>query len=150
MEIGPNQPKNGNLVSKSAEETFAIGSHLGLSLPSLSVICFFGDLGAGKTTLIKGMASALGIDPLFVQSPTFTYLNIYEGSKKIYHFDLYRLRDVDEFLSMGFDEFFGLDGICCIEWSERIASYLPADCLKISIDHLQGDCRLVNITGNHV
>ena len=76
---------------------------------------------AGKTTFIKGLIHAAAqIASSEVQSPTFNYLNIYEGRKTIYHFDLYRLRDRDEFLSMGFDEFFDAGGICCIEWSERI------------------------------
>src|SRR5262245_49283906 len=96
-----------NKVTHSAEETFSFGYALGQTLPSHSVICLYGELAAGKTTLIKGIAAgAAGIDPAHVQSPTFTYLNIYEGRQKIYHFDLYRLKDVDEFLSMGFVEFF--------------------------------------------
>lgn len=124
------------LFSQSAEETYHFGYHLGKQLTPNTVLCFFGDLAAGKTTFIKGVAAgAAQIDPDFVQSPTFTYLNIYEGQTSVYHFDLYRLKDIDEFLSMGFDEYFDAQGICCIEWSERISAYLPANSIHISLFH---------------
>jgi tRNA threonylcarbamoyladenosine biosynthesis protein TsaE len=135
--------------SHSAEETFRIGQELGRCLPPNSVICFFGELAAGKTTFIKGVSSgAARIDPSNIQSPTFTYLNIYEGEKTIYHFDLYRLRDTDEFLSMGFDEFFEAGGICCIEWSERIASCLPSQSIQITLTHEGEDNRSIKIEKN--
>lgn len=134
------------IFTYSAAETFDLGLKLGQALSVPSVVCMFGELGAGKTTFIKGLVSgAAQVDPSIVQSPTFTYLNIYEGVKKIYHFDLYRLRDIDEFLSMGFDEYFDSDGICCMEWSERIALYLPPKSMHITLQHLGGDKRLVKI-----
>lgn len=124
------------LDSCSAEETMEWGRQLGETLPNNAVICLFGELAAGKTTFIKGLVQgAAKVDPSVVQSPTFIYLHIYEGHRTVYHFDLYRLRDVDEFLSMGFDEYFESDGICCIEWSERIASYLPLNCIKVTLSH---------------
>lgn len=133
-------------LSHSSTETTAIAKELGKSLPINTVICFFGDLAAGKTTFIKGLLmGAAEIDPIAVQSPTFTYLHIYQGSKTIYHFDLYRLKDIDEFLSMGFDEYFDADGICCIEWSERISSYLPYGCMQIHMEHAGEDKRLIKI-----
>lgn len=134
-------------ISHSAAETMEWGRRLGKRLPLHSVVCLFGDLAAGKTTLIKGLvAGAANIDPSEVQSPTFTYLHIYSGERKVYHFDLYRLRDVDEFLSMGFDEYFEADGICCIEWSERIASYLPQECICITLTHEGDDKRKITVT----
>ena len=134
-------------LSHSAAETFELGCKLGQELPVPSVVCLFGELAAGKTTFIKGLVyGAAQIDPSVVQSPTFTYLNIYEGPKTVYHFDLYRLRDIDEFLSMGFDEYFEAEGICCIEWSERIAAYLPPNSVHISLNHIQEDQRLITIT----
>lgn len=136
------------IISHSASETFELGRKLGQMLPAPITICFFGELAAGKTTLIKGIvAGAAQVDPSNVQSPTFTYLHIYNGEKTVYHFDLYRLRDIDEFLSMGFDEYFDSEGICCIEWSERISSYLPAGCMFIRLEHIQGDQRLITIEG---
>lgn len=134
-------------LSHSAFETFEQGRKLGEELKVPSVVCLFGELAAGKTTFIKGLVhGATQMDPSVVQSPTFTYLHIYEGQKTVYHFDLYRLRDIDEFLSMGFDEYFEADGICCVEWSERIASYLPSNCLFVFLAHVQEDQRLITIT----
>lgn len=133
--------------SHSAAETFELGKRLGSELAVPTVVCLFGELAAGKTTFIKGIvAGAAQVDPSMVQSPTFTYLHIYEGKKKVYHFDLYRLRDIDEFLSMGFDEYFEADGICCIEWSERIAPYLPLGHLSVTLQHLEEDRRLIIIS----
>jgi tRNA threonylcarbamoyladenosine biosynthesis protein TsaE len=134
-------------LSHSAAETFELGRKLGQELTVPTVVCLFGELAAGKTTFIKGLVyGAAQIDPSAVQSPTFTYLHIYEGQKRVYHFDLYRLHDIDEFLSMGFDEYFEADGICCIEWSERIASYLPPNSLYVCLQHVQEDQRLIMMT----
>lgn len=128
--------EKGSYLSSSARETFELGCRLGKELPVPFVICLFGELAAGKTTFIKGLVQgAAQIDPSFVQSPTFTYLNIYEGSKPVYHFDLYRLRETEDFLKMGFDEYFEADGICCIEWSERILPLLPPHSLSIFFSH---------------
>lgn len=131
-------------LTQSAEETQEVARRIGEKIGSNVVICFFGDLAAGKTTFIKGLAeSAAQIDPSAVQSPTFTYLHIYQGTKTIYHFDLYRLRDVDEFLGMGFYDYFDADGICCIEWSEKIAMIIPQDCINITLMHLGGNKRKI-------
>lgn len=124
----------------------SLGRQLGQRLAPHAVVCFFGDLAAGKTTFIKGLVEgASGVDSAHVQSPTFTYLHIYEGRQTVYHFDLYRLRDGEEFLSMGFDEYLDAGGICCIEWSERIAAYLPASCLQITLMHAGDDNRIITL-----
>jgi tRNA threonylcarbamoyladenosine biosynthesis protein TsaE len=124
-------------LTYSEEETISCGRKLGKSLLPGDIVCFFGDLAAGKTTFIKGLvAAALGDDWLQkVISPTFIYLNVYEGSKSIYHFDLYRLKGIDEFLAMGFDDFFTAEGICCIEWAEKLSDQLPISCIKVTINH---------------
>jgi tRNA threonylcarbamoyladenosine biosynthesis protein TsaE len=133
-------------ITNSADETMLLGKKLGNRLPANSVVCFFGDLGAGKTTFIKGLASAAAeCDYEDVNSPTFVYLNIYEGIKKIFHFDLYRLKGHEDFLGMGFDEYLYAGGICCIEWSERIQSFLPEDCLKVSMVHIGESRRKISI-----
>lgn len=135
--------------STSPEETLAIGQNIGKQLKPGTIVCFFGELGAGKTTLIKGIAQeARGLaleqqDLSGVTSPTFTYLNIYQGSIPVYHFDLYRLKDSDEFLSMGFEEFLYAEGICCIEWSEKIAPLIPQEAIQIVLSHEGGDARLI-------
>lgn len=137
-----------NYTTTSFEETIALGVRLGKELAPNSVLCFFGDLGAGKTTLVKGIVEgATQLPPENVNSPTFVYLNIYKGPITIYHFDLYRLRGVDEFMSMGFDELFDVGGICCIEWSEKIAQALPTNCIKIEMRHLEENKREIVIHG---
>lgn len=113
-------------ITNSAQETFALGHSFGKNLPPGSVVAIYGDLAAGKTTFIKGVAHAIGgIDPKDINSPTFTYLNIYEGLKSFYHFDVYRMQGAEQFLQMGFDEYFDAGGICCVEWAEKIKSVLP-------------------------
>lgn len=132
--------------SSSADETTSRGCAFGTTLAPQSVVCFFGELGAGKTTFIKGLvAGATGVDAEQVSSPTFTYLNIYKGRKTVYHFDFYRLRDADEFLSMGFDDYLFADGICCIEWSEKIESILPGNCIKICLKHVDENSRVIEL-----
>lgn len=121
--------------AQDAEETLRIGKEFGASLKPDSIVCLFGELGAGKTTFVRGIAEGLEIDPSQVSSPTFVYLNIYEGKKPLYHFDLYRLNDADAFLSMGFDEILFSPGIKCIEWSERISEILPNDAIKVYLSH---------------
>jgi tRNA threonylcarbamoyladenosine biosynthesis protein TsaE len=133
-------------TSHSADETLLFGQQYAQTLFPNTILCFKGDLGAGKTTMIKGIVSgATGLSPDIVSSPTFVYLNIYGTDKKVYHFDLYRMRDVDQFLSMGFDEYFFSDGISCIEWSERIETALPQQAIIIEITHLEEESRLIRI-----
>jgi tRNA threonylcarbamoyladenosine biosynthesis protein TsaE len=122
--------------SNSQEETIGCGKKLARDVSSGSIICLFGELGAGKTTFIKGVVSELsGVEPEQVCSPTFSYLNIYEGKCAVYHFDLYRLSGADDFLSLGFEEYLNSTGVCCIEWSERILPILPKDTLHVTLSH---------------
>jgi len=133
-------------LSRSAAETLALGSAFGKQLPPNSVVFFHGDLGAGKTTFIKGVvAGAAGVAESEVTSPTFAYLNIYRGAKTVYHFDLYRLRDADEFLAMGFDEVFDAGGICCIEWAEKIASLDIPQAIHVTLTHVEDGVRRIEI-----
>ena len=121
--------------SSSPEETICVGRNIAQFLFSPIALCLIGDLGAGKTTLMKGIASEFtGISPCIVNSPTFTYLNIYEGIKTLYHFDLYRLQGASDFLSRGFDEYF--EEICCIEWAEKIEELLPPKRVIIRLRYL--------------
>lgn len=147
----------------SQEQTIALAYHLGsqfaggvagsgsdLFFDGLSerppIICLFGELGAGKTTFIKGFVAGVGgEESQIVNSPTFMYLNIYKGNRIIYHFDLYRLQSSDEFLSMGFDEMLFGDGISCIEWSERIERLLPPNCMRIFITHVSENVRQIRM-----
>lgn len=134
--------------SSSDAETIAIGVEIGKTLLPNSVISLSGDLGAGKTTFVKGVVSgACGVAVEQVNSPTFVYLNLYTGNQQtVYHFDLYRLKDSDEFLSMGFDEYLFAGGICCVEWSERIASLLPRSCINITLLHRGEKERVITLS----
>ena len=120
--------------SHSVEETSAIGKNLALTIPEKSVVAFFGELGAGKTTLIKSFVEErIGISKEAVSSPTFQILHIYEGAENtLYHFDLWRLADSEEFIALGFDEYLTGHDVC-IEWSEKIESILPKNCYRILI-----------------
>ncbi|MBT3394722.1 MAG: tRNA (adenosine(37)-N6)-threonylcarbamoyltransferase complex ATPase subunit type 1 TsaE [Waddliaceae bacterium] len=136
-------------TTTSPEETIALGHSLGNALPGGSVVCFFGDLAAGKTTFIKGLASgALGSSYDDVNSPTFVYLNIYGEERKIYHFDLYRLDNSDDFLAKGFDEYLHCgEDICCIEWSEKIKDLLPEGYISVTMVHSGDGARTITIEG---
>ena len=137
------------VISHSPEETFACGMKLGSQILGPRVICFFGDLAAGKTTFIKGfVAGAAGISPDLVTSPTFVLLNIYEGAQTVYHFDLYRLKGPEEFFNLGFEEYWR--GLCCLEWSERIASILPKDAICIRMKAIDPVQREIIIEGMDV
>ncbi len=134
------------IQTSSLEETLALGRRIGETVSGDAIICLHGDLGAGKTQLVKGIVSGAAlIAPEEVCSPTFVYLAIYHGPKNVYHFDLYRLRDTDEFLSMGFDDYFAADGICCIEWSERITPIIPADALHILLEVSGENSRMIHL-----
>lgn len=133
-------------ICKTAEETRSFSLETGRKLVKGEIVAFFGNLGAGKTTFIKGIVEAVGGYPREnVTSPTFSYLNIYETTIPLYHFDLYRLRDSDEFLSMGFEEYLFAGGICCIEWSEKIEELLPEATTRITLSHREDGGRLIEV-----
>lgn len=132
-------------MTYNEEETFEVSSRFGKELNEGSIVCLYGDLGAGKTTFMKGLAFGAAHYPTDkISSPTFVYLNIYEGSKTLYHFDLYRLKNSKEFISAGFEDFLYAGGICCIEWPERIEDILPPH-YSIYLKHLDQNSREITI-----
>ena len=132
----------------SAIETSALGYRIGQQLSANSILSLFGELGAGKTTFVKGLARAVaGVTESEVVSPTFVYLHIYDGPRRLYHFDLYRLACGEEFLSMGFDEMLTAGGVCCIEWAERIEGLLPENQIRITLEHAGEDKRRIILEG---
>ena len=132
------------LFSNSAEDTINIGKIIGSSLTKGTVIAFKGTLAAGKTTLTKGIAESLEIDEV-ITSPTFTLVSEYEGKLPLYHFDVYRLDTVEDFLNIGSEEMMYGDGVCAIEWSEKIESALPKDAIIIEIEILTPETRKITI-----
>ncbi|MGK7370706.1 MAG: tRNA (adenosine(37)-N6)-threonylcarbamoyltransferase complex ATPase subunit type 1 TsaE [Candidatus Halalkalibacterium sp. M3_1C_030] len=127
---------NKESVTESVEETKRLARHFAGDLKPGDVVCLKGDLGAGKTHFVKGMAEAFGIDESEVQSPTFTLINEYEGSMPLYHFDCYRLESVREAVEIGAEEYFFGEGVSVIEWPERIQEIIPPEAVWITISSL--------------
>ena len=114
-------------ISHSPAETFAFGAQIAATLHSGAVLALCGDLGAGKTQFVKGLAAGLGI-PTEVTSPTFTLLHEYTGGRlPLFHFDCYRLASDDELLRLGFDDYLDAGGVLAIEWAEKFPTLLPSD-----------------------
>ena len=120
-------------ISNSEQETYNIARSLAEQITNNTVICLNGEMGAGKTVFVRGFASFFNITD--TSSPTFTIVNEYKGTRDIYHFDVYRLSDEDEFYDIGGEEYFG-KGICIIEWSDNIKEAIPENCIKIYINKL--------------
>ena len=121
-------------VSNSPAETEALGEALAAKLKPGSVIAYTGDLGAGKTAFTRGLARGLGVTAR-VTSPTFTIVNEYKSAKgfPVYHFDFYRISKISEAYDIGIDEYFGGEGLCLIEWPEKIKEILPDDCFQVFV-----------------
>ncbi len=134
-------------ISQSEKQTRAVATQLAQELRPGDIINLIGDLGAGKTTFVKGLAAGLKITPEAVSSPTFVLMNIYETNPPIYHFDLYRLEGTEDMRQMGFDEFFYGEGIAVIEWAERLGELMPPAYLKIEIAHQGESERAITISG---
>ena len=134
-------------ISDSVEETERLGAELAAQLPAGAIIAFTGDLGAGKTAFVRGMAQGLGIAER-VTSPTFTIVNEYEGgSRPLFHFDLYRLCGSDELFDIGWEDYLARGGICAVEWSERAADAME-DCIRVDISRGKSDGqRIITIEG---
>lgn len=116
----------------------AIGDH--------TVFAFYGKMGAGKTTFIKAVCKALGVDDV-VTSPTFAIVNEYrtDTAELIYHFDFYRIKKLEEVYDMGYEDYFDSGALCFIEWPELIEELLPADVVKVKIDVEPDDSRLITV-----
>ena len=138
------------IETRSPEETFALGEKLGREAKPGQIYTLNGDLGTGKTVFTQGFASGLGItEP--VNSPTFTILQVYEeGRMPFYHFDVYRIGDVEEMDEIGYEDCFYGEGVCLIEWAELIEEILPEKVIVVTIekDLEQGfDYRKITLEG---
>ena len=122
------------IETENPEETFALGQKIGRAATPGQVYTLSGDLGVGKTVFTQGVASGLGItEP--VNSPTFTIVQVYEeGRLPFYHFDVYRIGDIEEMEEIGYDDYFFGEGICLIEWAELIKEILPENRISITIE----------------
>lgn len=128
-------------VANDESRTRQLGQVLGELIEPGLVVALVGNLGSGKTRLVQAVAEALAVDRRAVSSPTFVLIHEYEGRLPVYHFDAYRLRDSDEFLDLGADELMDSEGVCLIEWADRVVDVLPADVLRITIDIIGPNAR---------
>ena len=136
------------ITTHSADETQALGQRLAKRLLPGDVIAYFGDLGAGKTALTRGIAQGLGVTDL-VTSPTYTIVNEYlTGRIPLFHFDMYRLGSSDELFDIGWEDYLARGGVCAVEWSENVQDALR-DAIHITIekDPLEPDTRRITIEG---
>jgi len=132
------------------DETIELGRRIAATLPKRAVVLLIGNLGAGKTTLAKGIISGLrAAEPEDVTSPTFTLIHEY-GEGRVYHIDLYRLDRPEEVATLGLDEIFDREAVVLIEWGERFPQLLPANRIEIQIEPLSEGSRRIEITGNEV
>jgi len=123
------------LISHSPEETQSFGKDFAKNLNEMDIVAVYGELGAGKTQLIKGICAKLGVKET-VNSPTFIIVNEYSSHRipKIFHFDFYRMKSLDEILNMGFPEYVG-KGLVLIEWPELVSEILPKGTKRVEIKH---------------
>lgn len=123
------------IISESEDETRKLGSEFAKKLGETDIAAFYGELGSGKTQFIKGICTELGVKDV-VNSPTFVIVNeyVYDNGKKIFHFDLYRMKNTEEVIELGFEDYFD-KGLILIEWPELIEKLLPSGIHKIHLFH---------------
>lgn len=132
------------VITESAEETELWGERWALTLPHGSVVALYGDLGAGKTTVVRGMVRAFD-SCARVSSPTFGYLNLYGEPARVAHFDLYRLHNPEDFFAMGWDEHFGVIDLVIIEWAERLEHLLPETSIRVRMALLSDERHSIEV-----
>ncbi|MCC9607804.1 tRNA (adenosine(37)-N6)-threonylcarbamoyltransferase complex ATPase subunit type 1 TsaE [Blastopirellula sp. JC732] len=121
------------LTLTSEADTDRLGGLLAELLPDGTTVALLGTLGAGKTRLVKAIASACEIDPQAVISPTFVLVQEYDAKRQLYHMDAYRIKDDDEFLELGPEEYFNSEGITFVEWADRVIGCMPRSYVEIEI-----------------
>lgn len=140
------------MLAPLAEDTFALAEALGRLCRPGDVIGLVGELGAGKTVFVKGLARGLGVpDEVLVTSPTFTLVHIYEGGRTpLYHVDLYRLDDDSQLLDVGLDDLYRQDGVAAVEWIDKFPRAQPRDVLEVRIvrDRPDSDVRRIVATAS--
>jgi tRNA threonylcarbamoyladenosine biosynthesis protein TsaE len=131
-------------ITESAEETEKLGFDIGKNAVNGDVIAVTGELGTGKTALTRGIAEGMGITE-DITSPTFSLMEIHEGEKTLYHFDLYRIEDDREFNNLCFEEYWENDGISVVEWAERAGNRLPERRIDITIEYISSTERRITV-----
>lgn len=132
------------VTTNTVAETEAVGQALAKQLSAGDIVAMYGDLGAGKTAFVRGMARGLDSrDP--VSSPTFTIVNEYSGRLRLYHFDAYRLASSDELYDIGWDDYIGSGGVCVVEWSENISDIYDGTQTSVKIERISETGRKITI-----
>lgn len=126
------------ILLKNLEETEEFGIKLGSLLKKGDILCLNGGLGAGKTTMTKSIGLGLGVEE-YITSPTFALINQYSGRLPVYHFDVYRLENAHELYDLGFDDYFYGNGVCVIEWADKIEKMIPKERMVIDIEKGKSD-----------
>ena len=134
-------------ISESELETERIGESFAKDLPGGTVVAMYGDLGAGKTAFVRGMARGMGLD-CRVSSPTFTIVNEYLGERELIHFDMYRLSDADELFDIGWEDYLSRGAVCAVEWSEKVEDAFFGDETVVRIEKLDDTRRRISIEEN--
>lgn len=135
-----------SFISRSECETEKIGESFARTVPDGTVVAMYGDLGAGKTAFVRGMARGMGLD-CRVSSPTFTIVNEYLGERELIHFDMYRLNDSDELFDIGWEDYLKRGAVCVVEWSEKIDDAFFGDEVIIRIEKLDDSTRKITLEG---
>ena len=133
-------------ISHSQLETEEVGRKLAEKLPGGSVVAMYGDLGAGKTAFVRGMARGMGLS-CRVSSPTFTIVNEYLGPRELIHFDMYRLSSADELFDIGWEDYLSRGAVCAVEWSENVQDAFFGDEVVVRIEKLNDTDRKITIEG---
>ena len=132
------------ILTHTPEETELVGQTLAKTLAPGSVVALYGDLGAGKTALVRGMARGLGSKDR-VTSPTFTIVNEYGGKLELFHFDMYRLKSSDELFDIGWEDYLARGAVCAVEWSENVEDAFFGDEIRVDIRKLSDNGREITI-----
>ena len=132
------------IFTNSEAETEAAGAQFAATLPDGAVVALYGDLGAGKTAFVRGMARGLGIEAR-VSSPTFTIVNEYLSRRELYHFDMYRLDSSEELFDIGWEDYLSRGGVCAVEWSERVSDAFEGDEIPVRICKISETGRRIEI-----
>ena len=133
-------------MTNSEAETEAFGRTIAKMLPVPSVVCLYGELGAGKTAFVRGLAAGMGITAP-VSSPTFTIVNEYSGDPELIHFDMYRLHDADELFDIGWEDYLRRNAVLVIEWSENVEDAFDGSEISIHIEKLSDTDRSFSVEG---
>ena len=136
-------------ITNSERETEEIGRRFAEKLPGGTVVAMYGDLGAGKTAFVRGMARGLGLS-CRVSSPTFTIVNEYLGERELIHFDMYRLSGADELFDIGWEDYLNRGAICAVEWSENVEDAFFGDEIRVTIEKLSDTGRKITIEGAEI